>query len=66
MEKNTENVGSKVSKIKNGRTMLFSKCGVCNSKKSRFMKEQETKGILSGLGLKTPLSKILLLADILF
>ena len=38
--------------------MLLSKYAICGSKKSRFMKEQETKGILSSLGLKTPLSKI--------
>ena len=46
--------------------MLLSKCAVCSSKKSRFIKEQEAKGILSSLGLKTPLSKIPLLGDILF
>ena len=56
----------KVLKTKNGRTMLLSKCAVCSSKKSRFMKEKEAKGILSSLGLKTPLSKILLFGDILF
>ena len=38
-------------KTKNGRTMLLSKCAVCGSKKSRFMKEQVAKGILSSLGL---------------
>ena len=42
--------------------MLLSKCAVCSRKKSRFMKGQETKGILSSLGLKTPLSKIPLLS----
>ena len=46
--------------------MLLSKRAVCSSKKSRFIKEQEAKGILSSLGLKTPLSKIPLLGDILF
>ena len=46
--------------------MLLSKCATCGSKKSRFMKEQEAKGILSSLGLKTTLSKIPLLGDILF
>ena len=44
-KKDTENVDSKVSKTKNGRTMLSSKCAVCGSKNSRFMKEQEAKGI---------------------
>ena len=46
--------------------MLLSKCAICGSKKSRFMKEQEAKRILSSLGLKTPLSKIPLLGYILF
>ena len=45
--------------------MLLSKCIVCGSKKSRFMKEQEAKGLLSSLDLKTPLNKVPLL-DILF
>ena len=49
---------------KNGRLMLPSKCAICSSKKSRFMKEQEAKGLLGNLGLKTPLSKIPLLGDI--
>ena len=46
--------------------MLSSKCAICGSKESKFMKEQEAKGILSSLGLKTPLNKIPLLGDILF
>ena len=64
--KNTENLNSKILKIKNGRTMLLSKCTVCDNKKSRFMKEQEAKGLSSSLGLKTPLNKIPLLSEILF
>ena len=62
----TKNVNSKVLKIKNGRPMLSSKCAVCGSKKSRFIKEQEAEGLLSSLGLKTPLNQILMLGDILF
>ena len=46
--------------------MLFSKCAVCSIKKSWFMEEQEAKGLLSSLGIKTPLSNITLLGDILF
>ena len=46
--------------------MLLSKPALYGSKKSRFMKEQEGKGILSSLGLKTPLSKISLLSHTLF
>ena len=45
--------------------MLLSKCAICDSTKTRFMKEQEAKEILSSLGLKTPLNKISLLGDIL-
>ena len=55
----------KYSKIKNNKTMLSSKCATC-SRKSRFMKEQEAKGLLSSLGIKTPLGNILLLGNILF
>ena len=66
MQKNTENLNSKVLKTKNGRTILLSKCAVCGNKKSRFMKEQAEKGILCSSDLKTPLSKIPLFGDILF
>ena len=45
--KDTENINPKVSKTSNGRTMLLSNCAVCNSKKSRFIKSQEAKGLLS-------------------
>ena len=57
-KKNTEDVDSKMLKTKNVRTMLSSKCAVCGNKKSRFMKEQEAKIILSSLGLKKQLIKI--------
>ena len=46
--------------------MILSKCAICGSKKSRFIKKQEASGILSNLGLKTPLNKVPLLGDILF
>ena len=65
-KQNTENVNSKFLKTKNGRAMLLSKCAVCSSTKSRFMKEQEAKGLSSSLGLKTTLNKIRLLGDVLF
>ena len=64
--KNTENINLKVSKTSNGRTMLLSNCAICNSKKSRFIKNQEAKGLLSNLGIRTPLSKVPILGDILF
>ena len=61
-KKNTENVNSKLIETKNDKTILLSKCTVCNSKKSRFIKEQEAKGFLSSLGPKTLLNKIPLLS----
>ena len=45
--------------------MILSKCAICGSKKSKFLKEQETKGLLSSLGIKTPLTNIPLFDDIL-
>ena len=45
--------------------MIQSNCAICNSKKSRFVKEQQAMGILSNLSIKTPLSKVSLL-NILF
>ena len=52
-----KNIGSKnpkVARTKNGRIMLLSKCAVCDSKKWKFIKEQEASGLLSSLGKKTP------------
>ena len=65
-KKDTENINPSVSSTSNGRTMVLSKCAICNSKKSRFIKNQEAKGLLSNLGIKTPLSKVPILGDILF
>ena len=45
---------------------MISKCKICNSRKFKFIKKQEAKGLLSKLGIKTPLNKIPLLGDILF
>ena len=64
-KKNTKNIDPQVSSTSNGKTMI-SKCSICNSKKSRFIKEQEAKGLLSKLAIKTPLSKIPILGHILF
>ena len=63
--KDTENIDPKIVRIKNNRLVMQSKCSVCTIKKSRFLKQQEAKGLLSDLGIKTPLSKIPLL-NILF
>ena len=64
--KDTENTNPKISKTSNGRTMVLSNCAICNSKKSRFIKNQEAKGLLSNLGIRTQLSKVPILDDILF
>ena len=61
LKKNTQNLNSKIFKTKNGRLIMQSKCAECGIKKSRFVKGQEAKGLLSNSGIKTPLSKILLL-----
>ena len=50
----------------NGRIILLSKRAVCDSKKSKFIKEQEARGLLNNLGIKTPFSKIPLLDPLLF
>ena len=46
--------------------MILSKCATSGSKKSRFIKNQEANRLLSNLGLKTPLSKVPILSNILF
>ena len=64
---NTESISPKVSKTSDTeKTIILSKCAVCDSKKSKFIKEQQAKGLLSNLGIKTLLNKIPLLGDILF
>ena len=62
---NTDNIDSKIFRTKNNRLLMQSKCSNCKNKKSRFVKEQEAKGLLSELGIKTPFSKIPLL-NVLF
>ena len=62
---NSSNIDPKVSKTKNNRLRMQSKCSVCGTKKSRFVKKQDGKGLLSNSGVKTPLSKIPLL-NVLF
>ena len=63
--KNTENTNLKIVKSKNNKSMMQSNCTICGSKKSRFIKEQRAEGLLSNLGIKTPLNKVPLL-NILF
>ena len=64
-KKGTDNIDPKIFRTKNNRLFMQSKCSVCKNKKSRFVKEQDAKGLLSNLGIKTPLSKIPLL-NVLF
>ena len=61
-----ESINPKVSKTSNGKAMILSTRAICGSKKSKFIKHQEAKGLLSDLGIKTPLNKIPVLGDILF
>ena len=61
--KDTENINPRVSNISNGRTMILSKFAIYDSKKSRFIKDQEAKGLLTNLGVRAPLSKVPILGD---
>ena len=65
-KKSTESINPKVLKTTNGKTIILSICAICGSKKSKFIKEQQAKGLLSNWGLRTLLNKIQLLGDILF
>ena len=64
--KDTESINLRVSNTSNGRTMILSKCAICSSKKSGFIRNQEAKGLLSNLRVRTPLSKVSILGNILF
>ena len=59
--RDSENINPKMVRTKHNRLVMQSKYPICRIKKLRFMKEQEAKGLLSNLGIKTPLSKIPLL-----
>ena len=60
-----KNTNPKIVINKQNRSIIQSNCAISGSKKSRFIKEQQAMGILSNLGIKTPLSKVPLL-NILF
>ena len=64
--KNTESKNPRVVRTENRRIVLLSKCAVFNSKKVKFIKEQEARGLLSSLGIRKPLSQISLLGPFLF
>ena len=63
-KKNTESINPRVLKTSNGQTMILSKCAICGSKKSKFIKKPEASGILSSVGIRAPLSKSPVLGDI--
>ena len=63
--KYTKNINPKIVRNRQNRLLIQSNCAICVSKKSRFIKEQLAKGLLSNLGIKTPLNKVPLL-NILF
>ena len=65
-KKMTESINPRVSRTSNNETMLLSKCTTCGTKKWKLIKEQEVSGLVSNLEIKTALSKILLLSNILF
>ena len=65
LKKKIKNIDPKISSSSNGRAMTLSKCAICCSKKSRFIKNQEAKGLLSKLGVKTAWSKVPILGDLL-
>ena len=64
-KKDPDNIDPKMFRTKNNRLLMESKCSVCKNKKSRFVKEQDAKGLLSELGINTPFTKIPLL-NVLF
>ena len=65
-KKHTKNINPQVSSTSNGKMMILSKCAIFGSRKSKFIKKQDAKGLLSKLGIKTPLSNVPVLGDILF
>ena len=57
-KKSTESINPKVSKTTNGKTIILSKCAICDKKQLKFIKEQQANMLLSNLGIGTPLNKI--------
>ena len=65
-KKHTKNINRQASSTSNGKMMILSKCAICGSRKSKFIEKQDAKGLLSKLGIKTALSNVPVLGDILF
>ena len=66
MQEIYKNINTQVSSTSNGKLMISLKCAICGSKKSKFINKQEGSGLLSKLGIKTLLSKMPILGDVLF
>ena len=56
--RNTENINPKLSRTSNGKTIILSNCAICRSKKIKIYRKQKANGLMSSLGIKTPLSEI--------
>ena len=65
-KKKTKNIDPEILSTCNGKAMILSKCTICGSEKSRFINNQEAKGLLSNWGIKTPFNRLPILGDILF
>ena len=65
-KKHTKNLDPQVSSTSNSKLFILSICAICKSKKSTFFNKQEAKGLLSNLGIKTPLRKVPILGEVLF
>ena len=65
-KRNRESINPKVLKTTNGKAIILSTCAICGIKKPKFIKDEQAKGLISNLGLRTPLNKIPILGDILF
>ena len=63
--KYTKSINPKIVRNKYNRSMIQPNCAICGSKKSRFIKEHQAMGLLSNLGIRTPLSQVSLL-NVLF
>ena len=59
--KYTKSINPKIVRNNHNRSMILSNCTICGSKKSRFIKEHQAMGLLSNLGIRTPLSQVPLL-----
>ena len=59
--KYTKSINPKIVRNRQNRSMIESNCTICGSNKSRFIKERQSMGLLSNLGIKTPLNKVPLL-----